>query len=136
MAVKISKSQIAKIWAMARELDMDSDLLHVFVCNYTGLESIAALSKAQAIKVIDAMEARLNKRPANRASKEQLWKMKQLAKQLGWDNPKRLQGFVKKFGGVGKPEWLTPAKAWRVIEGLKKLVDRMESGGGANANME
>lgn len=47
--MKISKGQIAKIWAMARELDMDSDLLHVFVCNCTGLESIAALSKAQAI---------------------------------------------------------------------------------------
>lgn len=126
---KISKGQLAKIWAMARQLDMDSDLLHVFVLNCTGQESISALSKVQAIKVIDALEGNLNKRPVNRASKEQLWKMKQLAKQLGWDNPKRLQGFVKKYGGVENPEWLTPAKAWRVIEGLKKLAERTESGG-------
>ncbi|QGP91690.1 hypothetical protein MGLY_10320 [Neomoorella glycerini] len=127
---KISKGQNAKIWAMARQLDLDSDLLHEFVYNYTGEKSIAALSRSQAAKVIDVMESRLGSRPANRVSKKQLWKIRQLARQLGWDdNPKRLQGFVKKYGGVDKPEWLSPAQAWKVIEGLKKLAERTENGG-------
>ncbi|MDI6913845.1 MAG: regulatory protein GemA [Desulfitobacteriaceae bacterium] len=125
---KVNKAQIAKIWAMAKENGLDSDLLHEFVANVTGSKSISALTKQQAMKVIDAMKSK-NKPKAkseNRVSKEQLWKINQLAKELGWDNnPKRLQGYIKKYGGVERSEWLTPAKAWRIIEGLKKQVERV-----------
>ncbi|GAB6170766.1 hypothetical protein JCM15765_02440 [Paradesulfitobacterium aromaticivorans] len=129
---KITKPQIAKIWAMARELDMDKDLVHEFAYNVTKEHSLSGLSVQQAIKVIDAMEALTHKEKAKsiepkatRASKKQIWKMKQLAKELGWsDNEKRLQGFVKKYAGVDKLEWLTPAQSWRVIEGLKKLLEK------------
>lgn len=62
------------------------------------------------------------------ATKKEIWKIKQLVTELGWtDNPKRLNGFLKKYAGVERVEWLTHAKAWRVIEALKKLVARQES---------
>lgn len=124
---EISKPQNRKIWVMAKELGLDKDLLHEFIANITSKKSISSLTKTEAIKVIDAMEKQIKGKratpPPNRVSKEQLWKMNQLARELGWDNnPKRLLGFVKKYAKVERLEWLTPAQAWRVIEGLKKLA--------------
>lgn len=127
---ELTKPQNRKIWVMAKELGLDNDLLHEFIGNITHKKSISALTTAEAIKVIDAMEKQIkgnHKRtsPPNRVSKEQLWKMNKLAKELGWeDNAKRLLGFVKKYAKVERLEWLTSAQAWRIIEGLKKLVTK------------
>jgi len=124
----ITKGQLRKIWALGKELNMDEDLLRATVHGVTGSESISALSKYEAGKVIDNLTERKGKakeKTTNRASKKQLWKMKRLAAQLGWeDNPKRLKGFIKKYAGVDRLEWLTSAQAWRIIEGLKKLAER------------
>lgn len=126
-AEPISQAQMRRIWAMAREQHMDKDMLHDLVANVTGSNSISSLSKKQGVKVIEAL-SRIGQsghdRP-DRASKEQIWKIRQYEKELGWDdNPKRLEGFIKRYGSVDKPEWLTPAKAWRVIEALKKMAAR------------
>ncbi|MNL83503.1 hypothetical protein D3C87_2111690 [compost metagenome] len=61
----------------------------------------------------------------DRATKEQLWKIRQLAEQLGWKpDPQGLKGFLKKNYKVEQPEWLTRAQAWRAIEGLKKIANK------------
>ena len=50
-----------------------------------------------------------------------------MAEKLGWgDNPKRLGGFLKKFAGVESLEWLSQRGASKVIEGLKKILERTD----------
>ncbi|KYG90363.1 hypothetical protein A0U40_18400 [[Bacillus] sp. KCTC 13219] len=54
-----------------------------------------------------------------------MWKIEQLEQQLGWqDEPQRLQGFIKKYYKVERVEWLTSAQAWRLIESLKKMLEK------------
>lgn len=122
---KINQGQLRKIWATAKEQGMDEDVLRARVLALTGSESISKLTMVQANKVIDDLCS--CQQGVNRASKEQIWKINQLAEQLGWgDNPKRLLGFVRKYAKVDALQWLTPAQAWRVIEGLKKLVAKKQ----------
>ncbi|MTI82725.1 MAG: regulatory protein GemA [Firmicutes bacterium] len=131
---RITKSQMRMIWASARELDLDEDLLRTTIRNVTGSSSISNLTKAQAKNVIDHLQRFKGREPEmNMASNRQKWKIKQLASQLGWDNnPKRLSGFVKKYAGVENMEWITADMAWRIIEGLKKIRDRQQREGCCN----
>ncbi len=132
----ITAAQRKKVFATARELCLDDDLLHAIVEGLTGKEHISELTKREAALVIDDLENRANRSrsivlPGGRkvalATKKQLWKIRELEKELGWaDNPKRLQGFCHKYAGVDNPQWLTRAQAWRVIEGLKALAGRKE----------
>ncbi len=62
------------------------------------------------------------------ATKREVWKVRQLETELGWaDNPKRLRGFLKKYAGIERLEWLPHSKAWRVIEALKSLLEKQDS---------
>jgi hypothetical protein len=128
-AAMINKAQIRKIYVTAKELGLDNELLHTFIFNLIGQEHISALTKYEAINVIDKLEERRTgkkkSKPNSRASREQLWKIKDLEKQLGWaDNPKRLQGFMKKYTGIENVSWLTPYKASTLIEAMKKICKR------------
>ena len=130
--VMITKAQIKKIWALAREMQLDEDLLRAVVEDVSGSESISKLSKQQAIWIIDRLKKTGR---AGMATQKQIWKMKQLAIQLGWAHEKRLTGFVKKYAQVERLEWITAAQAWRIIEGLKKVLvrqDTSEQGGMIN----
>lgn len=129
----ITKPQIRAIWALARHLGMDSDQVHALVQEVTGSDSVSALNKAGAIRVIDAMKAKAGKvRPQDRVSQNQAWLIEELVRQLGWsDNPKRLQGFMKRVVGVDHIQWLTPDQSRKVVEGLKAILKRQ--GGGAHA---
>lgn len=121
-----TKPQLKKIWAAARELGLDEDLLRGLSLAVTGSESIAALSKAQAAMLIDELEARKTGdfRPGM-ASRRQLWLIKKLAEELGWaDDPRRLRGFLKKYAKVEDLTWLTGEAAYKIIEGLKKIKAR------------
>ncbi|MDI6711483.1 MAG: regulatory protein GemA [Bacillota bacterium] len=126
MGQPITTPQMRKIWSLARQLGLDDDLLHAVVDSLTGKSSIRALNKYQAGIVIDELDRR--HRAADRpgmASRAQIYKIRQLEKALGWDtNPDRLRGFIKKYGGVDDLRWLPRAKAWRIIEGLKKILAR------------
>ena len=121
---KINPNQLRKIWATAREMGMDEDVLRARVAALTGSESISSMTKQQAGILIDTLTNPAAKR-TDRATQEQVWKMNQLAGQLGWDNPKRLLGFIRKYAKVDSPAWLTSRQAWRVIEGLKKMLEKV-----------
>lgn len=127
---QITNAQIKKIYVTAKELGIGNELLHTFIFNLTGQEHISALTKYEAIEVIDKLERRkggneLKKRISNKITPEQIWKIKQLEKELGWDeNPNRLKGFIKKYAKVDVLKWLTLNQASNVIEGMKKLVDK------------
>lgn len=124
MSEPITAAQLRKIWAMAKQFDVDEDLLRTIVNRLVGSERLSTLTKRQAGRVIEELEQRLNGRPGM-ASKKQVWKIRQLERELGWDqNPKRLRAFLKKYYKSDRPEWLTSRAAWRVIESLKKLKER------------
>ena len=128
---QITRAQLRHLWASAKELGMDSDQVHALVQTVTGQEHISQLTEEQATRVIDTLAGRKTKLPSG-VSKKQLWRIRDLAKQLGWaDNPKRLLGFVKRQTGIERLEWLSASDARRVHEGLKVLLAR-EQGKQAN----
>jgi hypothetical protein len=118
----ITKVQLKKIWATARELGLDEEALRDVVEQVTKSRSLSSLSVDQGNKVIDRLK---NTTVPGMVTKKQLWMIRQLEKELGWsDNPKRLQAFMKKYGNIERIEWLTSSKAWRLIESLKKVKQR------------
>jgi uncharacterized protein (UPF0335 family) len=128
-ASKINSSQLKKVFASSKELGIDNELLHTLVKNITGNEHISQLTKYQAMDVIDELEYRktgkrkqIHYRP-NMASDDQLYKIRALEKELGWDsNPLRLKAFIKKYARVENEKWLSGYAASNIIEALKKLI--------------
>lgn len=113
---------------MAKQFNLDEDLLRTVVKRLTNQERISQLTKQQARKVIEELEQRANGRPGM-ASNRQVFKIRELEQQLGWaENPKRLRAFLKKYYRVDRPEWLTGRAAWRAIESLKKMLERGADG--------
>lgn len=129
MGEPASKAQIRKIHVVAGQLGLGKTDLREMVRNLTDQDSVAGMTKAQAIKLIDYLVDLQNNsyRPAA-ASPQQIWKIKQLASALGWDNPRRLNGFLKKYAKVERLEWLDARRAYQVIEGLKKMAERLGEG--------
>jgi hypothetical protein len=126
MPEPVTKPQIRKLFAMAKQLGMDDVDLRGIVKNVTGSDHVSTITKAQAGQLIDYLtdRARGDYRPAA-ASRQQLYMIRKLAAELGWnDNPNRLAGFIKRQTGVDHERWLDAAGAWRVIEGLKKILNR------------
>lgn len=132
----MTAAQRRKIFAVARELKLDDDLLHDVVYGLTRKEHISDLTKREAVLVIDDLERRVRRPQATAgrggkrtvmATRKQLWMINKLVKDLGWDdNPKRLQGFIRKYAKVDHPRWLTLVQAGKIIEGLKALAERQE----------
>lgn len=59
----------------------------------------------------------------DRATQKQLWKIRQLEKELGWDkNPKRLQSFIQKYYHADQLEWLKFQEASSLIDSLKNVL--------------
>lgn len=125
----ITTPQIRKIYVTARDLGICNELLHTYIFNLTGQEHISALTKKEAMKIIDGLEVRrMEKEEENipgRATKPQQKLINQLVKRLNWEKePWRLKGFLKKYAKVEEVKWLTPRQASNIIEGLKKVLER------------
>lgn len=124
--IMITSDQIKKIYASAREIGMDNDLLHDMIQSMTQKTSIKELTKYEAMDVIDRMVGKKKaiKPVQGRASEEQLDKIRALERDLGWDsNTKRLHAFIRKYAKTEQLHWLTFRQASNVIEALKKLVE-------------
>jgi len=129
----ISKAQIAKIWAMAREIDLSKESVYDVVYRVTGSDSISSLSSKEGIDVIEVLihimkelgiDPERKYRPGM-ASDKQIRYIEDLAYKLGWDSdPKRLRGYLKKYYKVEHIQWLTLESASKVIEGLKAIYKR------------
>ncbi|MBB6673001.1 regulatory protein GemA [Cohnella nanjingensis] len=127
----ITAEQRRKIFGLQKQHAVDEDDLYSVVEQISGGRSISALTKDQAIQVIDRLarlagEAKPEQR-SNRASDAQLSKIQKLEKDMGWStDPSRLQGFLRKVVGVDRPIWLTKQQASKVIEALKNMQGRAE----------
>ncbi len=129
---KMSDAQRRKIFKLAGEKGLDSEMLHGFIKNLTGKDSMKRLSITEAIKVIDGLEGKKQTAAGMITAKQ--WKfIEGLAKEIGWvddtggADEKRLGGWLYSKYGVSALNWLTAKKASDVIEGLKAMKQRLES---------
>lgn len=126
----ITPAQKRKIWILAKENGMDDELLHLYVSQLTGKDSIKDLKITEAIKVIDALEGKRTGQPADHMTKKQENYLISLAKETGMVtqtgelDEKRLDGFCRSRYKVMRYAWLTRSQASRVIEGLKAMIER------------
>jgi hypothetical protein len=131
--MNITPEQIKKVWAVARERDVDADTMRNMAEQISGRPSISGLTKDEARRLIDRMEGKESSfaskplRAANMVTEKQMWKIRKLAQELGWDgNAKRLEGFLLKYTGIAKLEWLSKAKAIGLIDGMKNMLNRKQ----------
>lgn len=125
----ISKAQIIKIHAAAKENGIDNVLLHDIIQEITGKKSSKELTKYEAMNVIDKLVGKTvrKEQAKGRASEKQLNKIKTLEHELGWDdNPKRLLAFIKKYARTEQLHWLTEHQASNIIESLKKVLEKSQ----------
>lgn len=138
----LSDGQRRKIWAVTKELGLEEDFLRDVVEKLTGQRHVSGMSKLEAKQLIDLLEQaardrglREGRKPKGnrgrrpgRATEAQLWKQRQLAEALGW-NEERLLGFVRRMAKVDRLEWQLFEDASKTIEGLKKMLRRQERAG-------
>lgn len=124
---RITDEQRRKIFGLAKGLGLDMEDLHALVYDATGKESIRQLTTTEANKVIRRLASLLSlkeHRPG-RASARELWKQRQLARELGWSE-EQLAAFIKRMAKVDRPEWQTSQDASNIIEGLKAMLKRKQ----------
>jgi hypothetical protein len=121
-----------KIYAVARELGMDNDLLHTHLCTVTGKDSLKELNIQEAVRVIDSLEGKPVATRTSGMTQKQFKYINILMRDLGWvtedgrSDYKRLNGFCSKRYGIDHYSWLTVSKASDVIEGLKNMLKEQQ----------
>ncbi len=143
--MSVNPAQIRKIWALARELSFDSDMLHYVLKHNFNLEHISKLTRSQARKFIDLLvHIKGEERPGYRASEKidqamrdegmtlgctpaQCDKIRYLIRDADW-NEDRLKGYLESFK-VQRIEELSRTLASNFIEYLKSEKRRIQHGG-------
>jgi hypothetical protein len=141
----ITRAQVAKIWACARDLGLDREMLYLLVPR----GSISALSHREASELIErlaelgagrgaggpAKEAgpsamlRASRSDPNAATQDQRNFIYFLFGRVGWiGSTARVRGFLRKFAGVDTVEAIRDRKrASAIIEALKAIYRRQKS---------
>lgn len=132
---------IRAIWGLAKspELMLEEDILYTVIRRETKKESMRQLSQSEIDNVCrilqnmkdDVTRANKGKRTdegENTETERLRKKVYALTEELGWnDNNNRINGFVMKMFKVSRIEWLTYAQCNKLIEILKKMIDRQEA---------
>lgn len=131
----ISGAQRGAIFGLAKAAGLENDALHDVVKRVSGRESIAALTKGEAIKVIDSLKREAGQEPGHRdadrpgmMTEAQRGKVYALCRTLGWVTEAddidmaRLNGFLQARFHVARLQWVQAAKAGLVINALKSMV--------------
>jgi len=119
----ITAPQIRKIWYEVKKLKLTEEDVHAMIEAEFGVNSLKKLTKSQGIYLIDTIikyTGNSKQRPGM-ASPEQIWKIEDLRKKLGWE-PNGIKGFIKKYAHVESVNWLTAKAATGVITGLTKIL--------------
>lgn len=122
-------ASIRTLWAIAKspELHLSDEDLHAVVFRETGKESMKKLSQGEINEVARVLQNMKDSVNSSARTVQQRRKIFALTEELGWnDDPRRIQGFVKRVTGVDRLEWLNVAQCEKVIEGLKAMVARQE----------
>lgn len=132
---KVTRLQLAKIYALANKHGMDNELLHAYIEALIGKDSLKELSYEEAGRVADSL---MGKDVVSRFPRQEVLTDRQkrliisLAIQLGWvreDNKnladfERLNGFVRKQYNTIYMRALSRSNASKCIEALKDMLDR------------
>lgn len=132
---------IRTLWAIAKspELGMTDEDLHAVVERETGKESMRKLTQGEINTLARILQNMKDgtKRPVTEKrtdeggdprTVQQRRKIYALCEELGWnDDPRRIQGFVKRVTHVDRIEWLNMAQCEKVIEGLKAILRRQKA---------
>lgn len=125
----ITPKLMKRIYAVARQKGIDNETLHELVYREVSKESIKTLTCSEAYVVIHALNPDASNYKQERKgmiTDKQYNMIVRMSYVLGWEgNKKRINGFVKKYTGVENVKWLTKYQASNVIEGLKKLEEKM-----------
>lgn len=129
---------IRTLWAIAKspELHLTDEDLHAVVYRETGKESMKMLTQGEVntvARVLQNMKDSVSQSVRDKRTDTggdirttaQRRKIYALCEALGWnDDPRRIQGFVKRVAHVDRIEWLNMAQCEKVIEGLKAILAR------------
>ena len=132
----VTRAQVAKIWACARNLGLDREMLYLLVPR----GSISALSHREASELIERLvelgARRATARPKaagasdpSAATQEQRNFIHFLFGRVGWiGSPARIRGFLRKFAAVDTVEEIRDRKrASAIIEALKAIHRRQRN---------
>lgn len=137
---------IRTIWAIAKspELGLTDEDLHGVVYRETGKESMKQLTQGEITTVARVLQnmkdsagwgnqSKRTDEGGNPTTERQRRKIYALCEELGWnDDPRRIQGFVKRVAHVDRLEWLGSGGCEKVIEGLKAILARENRKEGMN----
>jgi phage gp16-like protein len=129
---------IRTIWGLAKspELSLEEENLYAIILRETRKDSMKLLTQGEIDRVCrvlsnmkdDVIRAGHGKRTdegGNPLTENLRKKVYALTEELGWnDNNARINGFVKKMFQVERIEWLSVPQMHKLIEALKKMVNR------------
>lgn len=131
---KVTGGQIKKIYAAARELGMDRDLLHEHMEMLVHRSSVRDLTKDEAITLIDSLEGK-GVTGKGHATKRQMSYIYTLMRELEWTTEdgkpdlERLNRFLQSDKAGFKLDdyrWLKRRSASDLIEALKSMLSRKQ----------
>jgi hypothetical protein len=129
----MTDTQRRKMFALARERELDGDALRSCVGSLVGKSSLRELTVKDAIKVIDALlgkQEAITPNGVRMISHKQRKFIESMAVELGWVlddgtlDTRRLCRWLENKYGYSHISWLTSKVASDAIEGLKKMKQR------------
>lgn len=122
-------AQLRRIYGLARERGLDDEMLHTYIFQLTGRESLKDLTMKEAARVIDALGASGGFTAGGITLRQRKY-MLGLAKELGWIDGegnadlKKLDEFALRNYKKYSVKWLTVREAGKMIEGLKAIAEK------------
>jgi len=125
----LTKGQLSAIWTIIRKNGLDEDAFREFLVKEFKVSSTKKLSQADAAEVIHSLKVLIGEEyePHIRGmtwgiTRPQMRYLKKLAADLGWDDPKRLDGMVRKmFPPKNRLELLNKREATALIIAMEKM---------------
>jgi hypothetical protein len=124
----ITKGQKAAIWATIRRHGIDEEEFRGWLHREYGVRSTRELSQKQAAEAIDALKVYVGEAYQGHGrtwgiTGKQMGLAKHLADELGWDEPQRLTGLVKKMFGKPDISLLNKTEGSKLIVALQKMTE-------------
>lgn len=118
------------LFGLAKEIGLMPDDAKEMAYSLIGKDSLTKFTQREINEVCYELMARKDaqKRRPDRATEQQLFKIRELEHLLGWDsNPLRLASFIEKYYHSASVMWLSPAQAGKLIESLKSMLNKEQT---------
>ena len=130
---KITAGQKKIIWTIVRTNNIDEEGFRDWLQRDFDTRSTRALSNSQAEAVIRSLNAFIGKDHTKHLftwgiTERQIWRAKRLADELGWDDPRRLNGLIKKMFEKQALNQLNKTEGTKLIIGLERMLASASTG--------